>query len=412
MLPAPRGDKKDVGYCSLHTWKTQLKRQRSMAKHMPPVTSEHLLSNLSHYVKHAKHTSESEDEYTPNATPVINPFEMEVDGSSKSRSYVLECASESDSDIEPSTLDAVWKGANEDSSDAESVDSQMDDPLRHAGIYSAEEVVVITRNKLLRLQCLYQRQFERLGHILKEKRRKYLQNIKKEKELLCSIYDQVNTTSKEQKMYNKLKALNRYHKRSMTETVAYLASIEKRSKEINGTNHKPLGHSAKCTFTEGGVRCQRVTLPMTKHCFKHILEDTSQNIFKACGCEKADLKCNDTVPCVSAGGMCILHIQLPTLPHLNFPEVSPKSEEALAKALEESELDASATESAVSTDNRESPENSLASDALPKPRGMVDDDQETNISNEVTLKENNESIPCEELSQCPSSGIGGNSNSL
>lgn len=46
------------------------------------------------------------------------------------RSTVLECASDSDSDVEMSTMDNVWGGDNEDSSDAESVESQMDDNLK------------------------------------------------------------------------------------------------------------------------------------------------------------------------------------------------------------------------------------------------------------------------------------------
>lgn len=57
--------------------------------------------------------------------------------------------------------------------------------LRHAGIFTAEEVIYIAREKLIKLQSLYIDQFRRLQYILKEKRRKYLLALKKEKETLC-----------------------------------------------------------------------------------------------------------------------------------------------------------------------------------------------------------------------------------
>ena len=45
---------------------------------------------------------------------------------------------------------------------------------RHAGVYTAEEVALIYRDKLIRLQSLYIDQFKRLHHRLREKRREYL----------------------------------------------------------------------------------------------------------------------------------------------------------------------------------------------------------------------------------------------
>lgn len=54
--------------------------------------------------------------------------------------------------------------------------------LRHAGIYTPEEVVLVTRDKLIKLQALYLDQFKRLHHQLKCARRRYLNGVKKEKE--------------------------------------------------------------------------------------------------------------------------------------------------------------------------------------------------------------------------------------
>lgn len=56
---------------------------------------------------------------------------------------------------------------------------------RHAGVYTSEEAMQVTRDKLIRLQSLYIEQFRRLQHVLRERRRKYLHSLKREKESLC-----------------------------------------------------------------------------------------------------------------------------------------------------------------------------------------------------------------------------------
>lgn len=45
-------------------------------------------------------------------------------------SQVLDYASDSESDVEPAMLDSVWRAQDHESSDAESVDSQAEDPLK------------------------------------------------------------------------------------------------------------------------------------------------------------------------------------------------------------------------------------------------------------------------------------------
>ena len=53
---------------------------------------------------------------------------------------------------------------------------------RHAGVYTAEEVALITRDKMIRLQSLYIDQFKRLQHLLREKRRKYLHTVNQDRQ--------------------------------------------------------------------------------------------------------------------------------------------------------------------------------------------------------------------------------------
>lgn len=62
---------------------------------------------------------------------------------------------------------------------------------RHAGVYTAEEVALITREKLIRLQSLYIDQFKRLQHLLKEKKRRYLHNRKIEHDTIGNFSNSI-----------------------------------------------------------------------------------------------------------------------------------------------------------------------------------------------------------------------------
>lgn len=93
--------------------------------------------------------------------------------------------SESESDVDAATQATVWGDAQADSSDNESIDSEQEDVLKHANVFTAEEITSVTREKLIRLQSLYIDQYRHLQHLLKERRRKYLYNLKREKETCC-----------------------------------------------------------------------------------------------------------------------------------------------------------------------------------------------------------------------------------
>lgn len=57
--------------------------------------------------------------------------------------------------------------------------------FRHAEVYTTTEVTRITNEKLERLRNLYIDQLYRLKHVLREKRRNYLQSLRVERETLC-----------------------------------------------------------------------------------------------------------------------------------------------------------------------------------------------------------------------------------
>nr|CAD7439265.1 unnamed protein product [Timema bartmani] len=314
VIPTARGDKSE--FCAEHARKAQLARQKSLCRHVPPTTPESLLVSLGHYSRpaNALKSSVSEDGGGDAGTEgvTIQPLNPFVN---TNLSKILDYASESDSDVEPATVDSTWHADEIDSSDADSVDSQQEDPLKydydkHAGVYTAEEVAQVTRDKLIRLQSLYIEQFRRLQHVLKERRRKYLHTLKKEKETLSSIHNQPRETVREQKMYAKLKALNRYHRRTGVEAVLHKKALERRALATEGLNVRP-PPMAKCIFTEGGVKCGERTLPVAKHCKKHILEDIHQVLFRPCGCMRSDFPCREPVLNIFDNTLCVYHTNLP-----------------------------------------------------------------------------------------------------
>ncbi|XP_076764954.1 KAT8 regulatory NSL complex subunit 2-like isoform X1 [Xylocopa sonorina] len=343
--PAPKLDRRDISYCTDHARKAQVARIKSTARHSLPQTPEMLLLNLSHYARKANSgNDDAEDE--EGKVRALDPFaEIDAPKVNASGCSILDYASSSDSDVEPVTVNDTLRGNYLDDSDNESLYSAQEDPLninflRHAGIFTAEEVIYIAREKLIRLQSLYIDQFRRLKYILREKRRKYLHALKKEKETLCSIHDQPKETAKEKKIYEKLKALNRYHRRSGVEGILYRKSLERRAQATEGPTQK-IPSISKCIFTEGGVKCGERTLPAAKHCRKHILKDQHQVLFKACGAVRADIECHEPVPVIFDTN-CVFHMNLPPeckLESMKFKESKPEVQEVLATDNQSMEID-------------------------------------------------------------------------
>ncbi|XP_076229870.1 KAT8 regulatory NSL complex subunit dim gamma-tubulin 1 isoform X1 [Nomia melanderi] len=343
--PAPKLDRRDISYCSEHTRKAQIARIKSTSRHSLPQTPEMLLLNLSHYVKPTdSSTEDTEDE--EGKVKALDPFtEVDAFRVNASGCDILDYASSSDSDVEPTVVSDTLRGSYLDDSDNESLYSAQEDPLninflRHAGIFTAEEVIYIAREKLIRLQSLYIDQFRRLQYTLKEKRRKYLHGLKKEKETLCAIHDQPKETAKEKKMYEKLKALNRYHRRSGVEAILYRKSLERRAQATEGPAQK-IPSVSKCIFTEGGVKCGERTLPAAKHCRKHILKDQHQVLFKACGAVRADIECHEPVPVIFDTN-CVFHMNLPSeckLESMKFKEIKPEVPEMSITDSQSMEID-------------------------------------------------------------------------
>ncbi|CAG9820175.1 unnamed protein product [Phaedon cochleariae] len=339
-IPAQRVDKREYGYCSEHALKATLARNKQNAKNPPPRTAEFLLHSLSHYIKKPRiRSSSSSTQYSEEndhlaledvdqkLTKFNDPF-VDLDPPTifnEKCSEVLDFCSESDSDIEASTFSSVWHDAQADSSDNESIDSEQEDPLKHANVYTGEEVTLITRDKLIRLQSLYIEQYRHLQYLLTEKRRKYLHSLKRERETCCTINSQVRDNPKEQRLYKKLKALNNYQKCHGTDGILNKKLKDLRVKISDGSLSKTSTYS-KCSFTEGGVKCGERSIPLSKYCQKHILDDPNQVLYRPCGKTTGDVTCSTPIAAIFDESTCHLHLEIPVLRSYSQPRKDSESD--------------------------------------------------------------------------------------
>ncbi|XP_009072737.1 PREDICTED: KAT8 regulatory NSL complex subunit 2, partial [Acanthisitta chloris] len=221
----------------------------------------------------------------------------------------------SDGEQDPVTVEQTWRG--DPDSEADSIDSDQEDPLKHAGVYTAEEVALIMREKLIRLQSLYIDQFKRLQHLLKEKKRQFLHSRRGEHEAIGSslLTGPEGLMAKERESLKRLRCLRRYRQRYGVEALR-----ERRVMATDGAAQQAhtTRSSQRCLAFVDDVRCSNQSLPMTRHCLTHICQDTNQTLFKLCqGSE--EVPCTKPVPVsLSEEPCCPLHLRLP--PQMYVPE--------------------------------------------------------------------------------------------
>jgi len=151
-------------------------RQKAMRKRPHADPTHRYLEGLAHYkqpkteIKTETPPNEKTDGTPGSSTGDFEDLEKEIPGfqistheptriPSPPANRVFDFGSD-ESDEDSITIETAWKGDQD--SDADSVDSELENPLKHAGAYSAEEVIRIMRDKLIRLQKLYIDQFQRL----------------------------------------------------------------------------------------------------------------------------------------------------------------------------------------------------------------------------------------------------------
>ncbi|XP_069509962.1 KAT8 regulatory NSL complex subunit 2 [Ambystoma mexicanum] len=292
---APKPEKKDgVSFCAEHARRNALALRAQLKKTNPGPTSESLLCQLSSYSR-----------------TDIGSQSQETSRSEASR--ILDEDSWSDGEQDLLSVDQTWRG--DPDSEADSIDSDQEDPLKHAGVYTAEEVALIMREKLIRLQSLYIDQFKRLQHLLKEKKRRFLHSQSEDLEMMGSslLTGPEGLSLKERENLKRLKALRRYRQRYGVEALLHRQLKERRMLATEGSSQQvhTTRSSQRCLAFVNDVRCPQACLPMTRHCLSHICQDTNQVLFKLChGSE--EVPCNRAVHAgLAEDPACALHTQLP-----------------------------------------------------------------------------------------------------
>ncbi|CAG9761934.1 unnamed protein product [Ceutorhynchus assimilis] len=307
---AAKKEKKEHGYCSEHSIKAALQVNKKQSANRPPVTAESLLSNLTLYLKQQKKSSShenAEDQGTIVEPPDPTAFDVTTIFNDRCKE-VLDMCSDSESDVEAATNAGVWHDAQADSSDNESIDSEQEDPLKHANVYTSEEITFKARDQLIKLHSHYVEQFDHLHNQMREIKRNYIYNLKREKETCCNIYSQIREHPKEQRLYKKLKRFGNYNKSSGEDAIntRRLHDLRKRMRGVKS-------YFSRCLFTEDGVKCCQKPIYLAKHCRKHITEDANQALYVACGKVNFDVKCNLALEGLFEDSACKIHKVFPMI---------------------------------------------------------------------------------------------------
>lgn len=172
-------------------------------------------------------------------------------------------------------------------SDSESIDSEHEEPLKHAGVYTPEEVSAILRDKMIRLQSLYVKEVNYLQHLLKDKCKKYIQSVRSQQDVFQFSPFKISANgSLPSDDYNKLKALMRYHRSHGSEVLLKSQVKDKRYQLEQQEKQQPDGSQAagnslvdassntaykpkpapKCIYDKDGEKCDRRAMPLTHYC--------------------------------------------------------------------------------------------------------------------------------------------------
>jgi len=306
-IAALKQERKD-GYCIEHAKKATLGRQRMNRKKKPRESADVLLEELA------------------NSNSGLSEIVSGEHRRGKSHGdsvagRALEYASSSDSDTE-TLVGQVFR--DDGDSDADSVDSDQEDMLKYAGVYTTEEVAQILRDKLIRLQALYLDQFKRLRHVLLSKRREYLHSYRKERETMGSV-KLYKKDSGQRLKYDKLCAMKRYHKKFGKESLLQQQCTERRIKATDG-GHREARVFSRCEFCDEGIQCPSKVVPLSKFCQKHILHDPAQVLYRPC--PFADSQCGRPVPSLFNSDFCSLHQRIEPLQAADSaPKLEPQEQE-------------------------------------------------------------------------------------
>ncbi|KAF8764687.1 KAT8 regulatory NSL complex subunit 2-like [Argiope bruennichi] len=148
------------------------------------------------------------------------------------------------------------------------------DYLEHAGVYTEKEVLKIAKEKIIRLQELYCTELNVIYHELKEKRRRFLADMRKSTATENAVEEPDTPVQIDEKT---LKALTQYHKCEGMERI-----LRDKSQTINSDTFRA-AKGTICSFERNDVKCTEPAIVLTKFCKNHILSDPNQVMFRPCG---------------------------------------------------------------------------------------------------------------------------------
>ncbi|XP_054161748.1 KAT8 regulatory NSL complex subunit 2-like [Oppia nitens] len=326
---ARRTDRRDSTLCPWHLKKLYLKRKQAAIQqirlkceesHKRNEEMKQVMTRLEHFCPNKAHDNRRL------ALDWVQLEDQSVTASDHLRKKMVESVSNlsasNDDDCSNTFVEDVLRSDPLDS-DSESVDSNCEEPLKRAGVYAAEEVSLILREKMLRLQNLYIEQFKRFQYLLKEKKKNYLVSLKMEKEMngvksiSQTMQQNLSFSKQDRDDYKRLKALWRYQRPHGQEALLKKEANEKRKAFVDGIQYKGSTHP-NCIFVKEDEVCTNRTIPLSHYCQKHILYDVNQVLYRPCAyVEKiSDDQCSP--PCLNPiisyvhQNTCVYHKQLKT----------------------------------------------------------------------------------------------------
>ncbi|XP_075253886.1 KAT8 regulatory NSL complex subunit 2-like isoform X2 [Convolutriloba macropyga] len=214
--------------------------------------------------------------------------------------------------------------------DFETRDTTSNDPLKHACIYTSEEIGRILCLKMKRLQQLYKQQFKFLEYELNLANVeciKQLATLPKKSQINSQSQNGIQSQSNEQSSQTleadeherSIKFLKNMRRHRGQEALLKLKHDQKRrifstTEETNTYNSNINQVQSKCSFilaSKSSLRCGKRTVPKSKYCLDHIVSDRNQVLFSQCAIVGDDSKnCTTILKPYLFENSCDLHRKL------------------------------------------------------------------------------------------------------
>lgn len=225
----------------------------------------------------------------------------------------------SESSDEDSILESVQEGTPifTETADAEIDDS--DEPLKHAGVFTTEEIATLARDKLIKLQSLYTEYFKILALKLKTKRQKYRALAQAELRQHGTGFATFGSPYKDEKKLKQLRAMRRY-RRHFGPAALLREKAQNLRKEASGKKAQKSSDFIQCFHKEAETQCSLPALPSTKFCIQHIMNDDNQFLFSRCEAEGCGAP---TIPVGTSSSRCWVHQPISNTDSAFRPSASP-----------------------------------------------------------------------------------------